>query len=152
MIRAFSDAEALQKAGRRLGVILQAGDAVALEGPLGAGKTTFTQGVCAGLGAAGEVASPTFALMNVYEGRLPVYHLDLYRLDDPARLRQLGYEADLAESGVTLVEWADKHWPFWTDDVLRIRLEYLPDGRRLTAEAGGARAAAVLDLWAKALS
>lgn len=152
MTRDFGAAEALQAAGRALGEILQAGDAVALEGPLGAGKTTFAQGVCAGLGAAGEVASPTFTLMNVYEGRLPVYHLDLYRLDDPARLRQLGYEAETAESGVTLVEWADKHWPFWTDDVLRIRLDYAGEGRRLTAEAGGARARTILEQWEKALS
>lgn len=152
MNRELRDAVALETAGRLLGEILEAGDAVALTGPLGAGKTTFAQGVCAGLGAAGEVASPTFTLMNVYEGRIPVYHLDLYRLDDPARLRQLGYEADTAEGGVTLVEWADKHWLFWTDDVLRIRLEYAGEGRRLTAEAGGTRARAVLESWLKALS
>lgn len=151
MTREFHDAAALQAAGRLLGTLLQAGDAVALEGPLGAGKTTFAQGVCAGLGAAGEVASPTFTLMNVYEGRVPVYHLDLYRLDDAARLGQLGYEADTAESGVTLVEWADKHWPFWTDDVLRIRLDYSPAGRSLTAEAGGTRSRAVLEGWERAL-
>lgn len=149
----LANADETLAAGERLGRLLQPGDAVALEGPLGAGKTTLVQGICRGLEVAGEVASPTFALMNVYQGRLPVYHLDVYRLQDARRLALLGYEPELAASGVTLVEWADMLWPFWTSDVLRVRLSFDADaqggavGRRLQAEALGPRSAQRLASW-----
>lgn len=146
------NAEETLAAGERLGRLLQPGDAVAIEGLLGAGKTTLVQGICRGLEVTGEVASPTFALMNVYHGCLPVYHLDVYRLQDERRLALLGYEPELAASGVTLVEWADKVWPFWTSDVLRVRLAFDADasggqGRRLQAEALGPRSAQRLAFW-----
>jgi tRNA threonylcarbamoyladenosine biosynthesis protein TsaE len=147
MICAFATAESLQAAAAALAPHLAPGDAIALEGPMGAGKTTFAQGLAQGLGAEGEITSPTFALMNQYTGRLPIFHLDLYRLDDPARLAKLGYDPELADSGVTLVEWADKWWPFWTDDVLRIELAPTPTGRRLTAEALGEQSGRLLALW-----
>jgi tRNA threonylcarbamoyladenosine biosynthesis protein TsaE len=149
MKRAYADVDALRRAGKRLGEILQPGDAVALEGPLGAGKTTLVQGIAEGLGVKEPVTSPTFTLMNVYEGRLPLYHLDVYRLEDPARLELLGYEPDQAETGVTLVEWADKMWPFWSDDVLRVQLRHLPAGRELEARALGRNSEKRLDAWAK---
>ncbi len=145
MNRFVPDAAALEELGRTLGRLARAGDAVALIGPLGAGKTTLVQGMAEGLGVDEEVTSPTFALMNVYDGRLPVYHLDVYRLDDDSRLQMLGYEAELADAGVTLVEWADKVWPFWTRDVLRIELQPEGEGRRLTATAGGSRSRALLE-------
>ncbi len=146
--------EALVEAGRRLGALLQPGDAVALEGPLGAGKTTLIQGIAAGLDVTDDVNSPTFALMNVYAGRTPVYHLDVYRLSDPKRLDLLGYDPEVAEQAVSLVEWADKWWPFWSDDVLRVRLEPAAaprPGRRLTAEALGPNSAERLAAWSEIL-
>ncbi len=96
--------------GRRLSVGLRAGDVVALCGDLGAGKTHFTKGLVAGLGGdPGQVSSPTFTLAHEYAGgRLPVVHLDLYRLEREEELRQLGWWDYLEHDAVLLVEWADK--------------------------------------------
>lgn len=101
------------EAGRCLGQRLQAGDVVALCGDLGAGKTQFTKGLVEGLGAdSGQVSSPTFTLAQEYAGgRLPIVHLDLYRLERDIELQQLGWWDYLEQEGVLLVEWADK-FPF----------------------------------------
>ncbi len=143
----FENADELRAAGRRLGALLREGDAIALIGPLGAGKTTLAQSIVQSLGIEGEVSSPTFALMNVYDGPVPVYHLDMYRLEDPDRLALLGYDADLANSGITLVEWADKHWPFWIDDVLTIELQIMAGGRCIEVSTGGPRSAELAREW-----
>jgi tRNA threonylcarbamoyladenosine biosynthesis protein TsaE len=93
--------------GAELAPFLQRGDAIALTGELGAGKTTFTQGVAKGLGFAGAVVSPTFTLVREYRGgRLPVVHADVYRLDRVQDVLDLGLD-ELAEDGVLLVEWGD---------------------------------------------
>jgi tRNA threonylcarbamoyladenosine biosynthesis protein TsaE len=82
---------------------------VALSGDLGAGKTQFVKGLARGLGITARVHSPTFALMNVYEGgRLPLFHLDLYRLETPEQLRSAGLEEYLRPVGVTVIEWAER--------------------------------------------
>ncbi len=96
--------------GRRFAANLDAGDCVALAGPLGAGKTQFARGVAVGLGLddGRMVRSPTFVLMQEYPARVPVYHLDAYRLTDPAaELLDLGFEEMLAD-GVVLLEWAER--------------------------------------------
>lgn len=96
--------------GRRLGERLVAGDCVALIGELGAGKTVLARGIARGLSVADGriVSSPTYVLVHEYEGRLPVHHVDLYRLAEPrAELAELGVEEMLAE-GVVLIEWADR--------------------------------------------
>lgn len=96
--------------GRRFAERLARGDCVALSGPLGAGKTLLVRGVAAGLGLADErlVSSPTFVIVREYPARLPVYHVDLYRLTDAAgELAELGLDEMLAD-GVVLVEWADR--------------------------------------------
>lgn len=86
------------------------GAVVALVGPLGAGKTCFVQGLAAGLGVPAHTAvnSPTFILCNVYQGRMPLYHFDWYRLETPAQLDGLGLEEYFDGTGVTVIEWADK--------------------------------------------
>jgi tRNA threonylcarbamoyladenosine biosynthesis protein TsaE len=94
--------------GRKLGGLLLAGDLICLIGELGAGKTSFAQGVARGLGVEGQVRSPSFTLIHEYYGRLPLYHLDLYRLNDPSELEDLGYEEYFYGDGVALVEWADR--------------------------------------------
>ncbi len=93
----------------RLGAAAEAGTVLCLIGDLGAGKTLFTQGFAKGLGVTGEVTSPTFALMNQYQGRLPVTHFDLYRLEREEELDEIGfYEYAEDDRSVVLIEWADK--------------------------------------------
>jgi len=95
--------------GCQLASELQAGAVVALVGDLGAGKTHFVKGVVEGLGSQAEVTSPTFTLVHEYpDGRLPVYHFDFYRIDDPNELLAIGWEEYVEGEGVVLVEWADK--------------------------------------------
>lgn len=118
-----------EAAGERLASGLATGDVLLLEGPLGSGKTTFVRGLARGLGVTAHVASPTFQLVRVYPGRLPLAHADLYRLDDPvSALGDLGLE-ELAERGVAVIEWGERiTWP----GAARVRIEEEgPDRRRL---------------------
>lgn len=91
----------------RLAETLRAGDVLALDGDLGAGKTAFTRGLAQGLGFSGTVTSPTFTIVNEYEGgRLPLFHFDLYRLTSPEELFDIGWEDYLDRGGVCCVEWS----------------------------------------------
>ncbi|MFA6169311.1 MAG: tRNA (adenosine(37)-N6)-threonylcarbamoyltransferase complex ATPase subunit type 1 TsaE [Candidatus Margulisiibacteriota bacterium] len=94
--------------GTRIGSILQANDLIALTGTLGAGKTTLIQGIAAGLGVKDYVTSPTFIIINEYQGRLPLYHFDLYRLEDLGSIEELGVEEYFQRGGVCLIEWAER--------------------------------------------
>jgi tRNA threonylcarbamoyladenosine biosynthesis protein TsaE len=94
-------------AGRALAPLLRPGDALALTGELGAGKTTFVQGVVAGLGFTGHVVSPTFTLVREYPARLPVHHVDVYRLDRVQDVLDLGLDEATADGALLLVEWGD---------------------------------------------
>jgi len=101
--------EATWSVGEFVGKRLKAGMVLCLTGDLGAGKTLFTKGVAAGLGVKEDVTSPSFTLMNLYDGRLPVAHFDLYRLDDGGDLDEIGfYEYADEPVGVAIIEWADK--------------------------------------------
>ena len=92
--------------GERLGQLLEPGDLIALEGDLGAGKTVFVQGLARGLGVTDLVNSPTYVIIQTYDGRLPLFHFDVYRLGSGDELEELGYEEFFYGSGVTVVEWA----------------------------------------------
>jgi tRNA threonylcarbamoyladenosine biosynthesis protein TsaE len=96
--------------GEKIGRHLEAGDIVFLFGDLGAGKTTLTQGIARGLGVAKEeyVRSPTFTLVNQYKGKVPVYHIDLYRIASSHELEDLGLEEVFSSEGISIVEWAEK--------------------------------------------
>ncbi|HZM69676.1 MAG TPA: tRNA (adenosine(37)-N6)-threonylcarbamoyltransferase complex ATPase subunit type 1 TsaE [Candidatus Cryosericum sp.] len=99
--------------GRDLAGDLRPADVVLLQGDLGMGKTVLARGLAAGLGVPEEdVRSPTFTLINLYQGRLPVYHIDLYRIDKPAELEELGLEEILGADGVAIVEWAERLGPY----------------------------------------
>ena len=110
-----------------LGERLRQGDVVLLTGELGAGKTTFVRGVAQGIGSSAPVASPTFQLVRVYPGRVQLAHVDLYRIENPAELRELGLE-ELAEQGAVVVEWGDR---LEVDGAARIEIEHLGGDRRL---------------------
>ena len=133
--------------GRKLGRLLEAGDVVALIGELGAGKTALAQGIARGLGVPQDtyIASPTFTLINEYRGRVPLYHLDFYRIDHPSECVQLGLEDYLGGAGVALIEWADKIASLLPGDHLAIRLAHMDDTtRRALLCATGDRSAALL--------
>lgn len=94
--------------GRQLARQLQPGDVCALVGELGVGKTVFTQGIAEGLGVTEPICSPTFTIVQVYEGgRMPFYHFDVYRIVDPEEMEEIGYEDYFYGGGFTMVEWAD---------------------------------------------
>ena len=118
-------------AGARLARVLRAGDVVLLFGELGAGKTAFVRGLARGLGIPpGDVSSPTFTLIQEYGGgRLPLYHVDLYRLQ-PSEVHDLGLDELIGGGGVVALEWADR-WIGRPEDVIEVRLEHSGEGERL---------------------
>lgn len=116
--------------GERLGARLGKGDVVACIGALGAGKTCFLQGLARGLGVAAAVTSPTFVLVNEYQGRLRVYHVDAYRTTSLTELVDLGIEEMLHGDGVTVVEWADKLLPLLPRRALTVTISGLGDEPR----------------------
>ena len=116
---------------RQMAAGLRAGDVVLLEGSLGAGKTVFARGLAEGLGVdPEEVRSPTFTLVNIYRGRVPVYHIDLYRIGKPADLAEIGLEEFLGTDGVALVEWPDRLGRFLPEESVLVRLRDLDGDRR----------------------
>lgn len=103
-----ADAESTLALGGRLARVARAGDVVALRGDLGAGKTVFAKGFGSGLGVTATINSPSFILMAEYVGRLPLFHLDLYRLDDASDALAGGLLDERQADGVTLIEWAER--------------------------------------------
>lgn len=130
LLQTAADVEGL---GARLANVLRAGDVVLLNGTLGAGKTTFARGLLRGLGLEGEAPSPTFAILQGYEPpevSLPVGHVDLYRLDDPRELDELGLDDWLAE-GALVIEWPDRLGGRFADVGLDLQLTVAGNGARL---------------------
>ncbi|MFC1941750.1 tRNA (adenosine(37)-N6)-threonylcarbamoyltransferase complex ATPase subunit type 1 TsaE [Chloroflexota bacterium] len=129
--------------GKRMGEYLKAGSVIALIGELGCGKTLLTRGLCDGLEVPlRQVNSPTFVLVNEYQGRLPVFHMDLYRIgeiDDGFDIGILDYLSRVS-SGVMIVEWAEKILSLVPDDYLKVQFEILSGNkRRITLSATGDR-------------
>ena len=135
--------EQTQRLGMRLGELLRGAEMILLEGQLGTGKTTFTQGLARGLDISANVNSPTFTLLKEYPGQIrpsrggepsrrgpALYHFDLYRLDDAAEIFDLGFEEYFSSSGVCIVEWAERADLYWPADHLRIRLKMLSETKR----------------------
>lgn len=114
--------------GHLLGATAQAGGVIALVGDLGAGKTTFTQGFCTGVGGIDpeSVSSPTFVLLQHYPGRLTVHHFDVYRLESLEQFWDLGPSEYCQGEGIALVEWADRVAPLLPEDRLQIELIHVP--------------------------
>jgi len=135
----LEDRQATLRAGARLAARVRGGDAIALLGDLGAGKTTLVTGLVAALGG-GAAASPTFSLVNEYPGgRLVVWHVDLYRIERAAELTELGLDDVIGDRrGICVVEWADR-FAVLPPDHLRIELAHIPDGRGLAVSGTGPR-------------
>ena len=115
--------EETEAVGHDLAAALGPGSVAALFGELGSGKTTFVRGVCRGLEVEDEVTSPTFTLIHEYRGRLPVYHVDLYRIERPDEALQLGIEEYFDGPGVCLIEWADRIAAWLPDGCLEVHLK-----------------------------
>ena len=122
--------EETQEVGRSLGFGASSGDIFLLVGDLGAGKTCLTQGIAWGLGVHEYARSPSFVLVTQYQGRLTLYHADLYRLDTVGEILDLGLEEYLCGAGVSVVEWADKAPEVFPQDHLVIRIESTGDTSR----------------------
>jgi tRNA threonylcarbamoyladenosine biosynthesis protein TsaE len=139
--------EETQAVGQRLGRLLRGGDVVALHGELGSGKTTFIQGIAQGAGqSADAVKSPTFVLQREYPGRVPLIHIDGYRLEGAQQAAWL--DTDLMFSGrkATLIEWAERFEGLLPDDHLEVRLDHVSTNRRrITVRATGLRSRQLLE-------
>ncbi len=145
--RSGSPAET-RRLGARLGRLLRAGDVVLLSGELGSGKTCLVQGIARGLGVTAPVTSKSFVLLGEYEGRLPLYHADLYRLEDPSQAEELAL-AEYAAPGALVVEWAERAWDVFPSEHLLVQLEIAGASQRLfTFEARGARYQELVDALA----
>ena len=116
--KSTADTEAL---GERIASLLKGTEQIALFGDLGAGKTAFTRGICRGLGIADGVSSPTFAIVNAYRGRVPVYHFDMYRITSVDDLFATGFY-DYADTGVLIIEWSENIESELDPDAIRIRI------------------------------
>ena len=126
--------------GQRLGQGLQPGTVVAYRGDLGMGKTAFTRGLARGLGYTGRVTSPTFTIVNEYEGRVPLFHFDMYRLADADALFDIGWEDYLDRGGVCAVEWSEQVEEALPEDTVWVTIARHPEQdtwRIITIEGGG---------------
>lgn len=131
----LADLASTEAVGASLAAVARPGDVILLDGPLGAGKTSLARGFLAALGLAGEAPSPSFAIVQPYappEVRVPVLHVDLYRVEDAGELAELGLDDALGDA-VLLVEWPDRAGPGYWPDALRLTLAPVADdARRLT--------------------
>ena len=145
-LQTLADTERL---GQRLGEIARAGDVIILGGSLGAGKTTITQSIGSGLGVPPDcyITSPTFSLMHEYQGRLALYHMDLYRLSSEEEIEDLGFLEYIYGDGLTVIEWPDRLGSLMPEEYLEVRLELqdLEDSRTARISIAGEQWLARLD-------
>ena len=127
IIESFSREETFEL-GREIGKNAKPCSVFALTGDLGTGKTVFTQGVAAGLGITEPVTSPTFTILQIYEGgRLPFFHFDVYRIDDIDEMEEIGYDDCFVKGGVCLIEWAEIIEELLPENTVRIKIEKDPE-------------------------
>ncbi len=132
LILKSTSADKTIKLGEAIGSLLSAGDVVVLIGELGAGKTTLVKGIARGIGVEDKrvVKSPTFSLVNKYEGYVPVYHFDAYRLEDTREMLDIGSDEILFGDGVSIIEWGDKVAGCLPEEYLRITLAAISENER----------------------
>lgn len=117
--------------GKKIGSLLKKGDILAMQGTLAAGKTTITKGIAESLGVTEVITSPTFCLISEYEGKMPLYHFDVYRLEGPEDFINLGSEDMLYGDGVSIIEWSEKIMEELPSSTIIIRLQ--PDSEQGTS-------------------
>ncbi len=149
-----SSTEQTEEVGRVLGTLLGAGDLVCLFGDLGAGKTHFSYGIALGLQVRDEyITSPTFTFVNEYQGRIPFYHIDLYRLKDPSELESIGFEEYVDSDGATVIEWAERAEDELPDEKLNVYLSHVSENsREIGFFAEGERYGKLLEALKKSIS
>lgn len=135
-MKLYSDSpEKTREIGRIISRFLSPGRGILFTGDLGTGKTVIISGVCSGLGVTQKVKSPSFVIAWQYEGLCPVYHIDLYRLDDYCEMENIGWEDMTGENCIYLVEWADRFPLPYTETAVRILIEYAEyDTRNINVE------------------
>lgn len=133
--------------GKRIGQLLHEGDIIALDGDLGSGKTQMIKGIARGLDITDDITSPTYTIVNRYNGRLPLYHFDVYRLENPEQLYDIGYEEYFFDKGVAVIEWAERIRELLPARYMHIRILYGTDEnqRIIDAEAIGPRYVEILE-------
>jgi tRNA threonylcarbamoyladenosine biosynthesis protein TsaE len=127
----LKDEEETKSFGYKLGEIVKKGSIICLLGDLGAGKTTFTQSLAKGLGVCDYVTSPTFTIVNEYDGRIPLYHFDVYRIVSSEEMYDIGYDEYINSDGVCIIEWANLIEDIVPEERLTIELKYVEDGREM---------------------
>ena len=125
--------------GKKIGKLLKAGNVVALIGNLGAGKTVIASGLCGGLGVKEDyITSPTYTIINQYDGKIPVYHIDLYRLKNSSELYNLGWDEYIYGCGTCIIEWADRAADMLPEEYLTVNIEVTgKNKRKITLQAKG---------------
>ena len=138
--------EQTRQLGCAVGARARPGDVYLLSGPLGAGKTCFTQGLALGLGVEGYVRSPTFVLMTRHRGRLTLHHIDLYRIGSPEEAWDLGLDEQLFDSGVCVIEWAERAEGLLPENALWLEFSYCDkeDSREIVLDTESSRYGALL--------
>ncbi|MBI2858413.1 MAG: tRNA (adenosine(37)-N6)-threonylcarbamoyltransferase complex ATPase subunit type 1 TsaE [Chloroflexi bacterium] len=145
-------AEDTQTLGVAIGSRAESGDVFLLTGELGAGKTCLTQGIARGLGVADNAASPSFVIVREYRGRLPLFHIDLYRLEKTEEIADLGLEDYFYREGVSVVEWAERARGLVPENHLAITIRLAAEHQRhIVLRAGGSRYLSLLSALRKAL-
>ena len=117
--------------GRKIGRLLKKGDIIAMQGTLAAGKTTITKGIAESLGVLDTITSPTFCLISEYEGKMPLYHMDVYRLEGTDDFENLGTDDMLYGDGVSIIEWSEKIMDALPKKTIILKLEPQDDGSRI---------------------
>lgn len=126
-----NSARETREIGEKLAAHLRAGDVVLLEGNLGAGKSEMARGIARGLGITGAVPSPSFTILNAYdEGKIPLYHFDWYRIEDPNEIWEMGMDEQLGGDGIALIEWSEKARECLPEKLLKITLLPLDENTR----------------------
>ncbi|MCK5594918.1 tRNA (adenosine(37)-N6)-threonylcarbamoyltransferase complex ATPase subunit type 1 TsaE [bacterium] len=133
--------------GMKIGELLKEGNVVALIGNLGAGKTVISNGLCSGLGVREDyITSPTYTIINQYEGRIPVYHIDLYRLKNSSELYNLGWDEYIYGNGTCIIEWADRAAEMLSEEYLTVNIKVTGTNKRqITLQAKGATYKSLLE-------